>query len=312
MSQAADQIEPWHQTNWDARAAANFVGGGSGSGLLIAAAVAAAAGAPYRPLAFAALVLVAAGLACVWFEIGRPWRALNVFLHPRTSWMTREALVAVPLFVAGTAALWQAGGAYAWVTAALAASFLWCQAQILRAAKGIPAWREPRVVPLIFATGLVEGTGLLAIACALPAPPHDLARPAAAVLAGLAVVRGIAWRAYRARLEAPKRSLAALDGAAPVFHHAGNWVAAFLAAVAALVAPGAVAAPLGAIAGAIAAAAGWHLKFVLVARAGFNQGFALPRLPVRGSGTPGRAAKPGWGPPAAALNAHQRGRGSRP
>jgi phenylacetyl-CoA:acceptor oxidoreductase subunit 2 len=197
--------------------------------------------------------------------------------------MTREALVAVPLFVAGTAALWQAGGAYAWVTAALAASFLWCQAQILRAAKGIPAWREPRVVPLIFATGLVEGTGLLAIACALPAPPHDLARPAAAVLAGLAVVRGIAWRAYRARLEAPKRSLAALDGAAPVFHHAGNWVAAFLAAVAAL-----------------------------VARAGFNQGFALPRLPVRGSGTPGRAAKPGWGPPAAALNAHQRGRGSRP
>jgi phenylacetyl-CoA:acceptor oxidoreductase subunit 2 len=66
-----------------------------------------------------------------------------------------------------------------------------------------------------------------------------------------------------------------------------------LAALAAL-APDAVAAPLGAVAGAIALAAGWHLKLVLVARAGFNQGFALPHLPVRGSGTPGPSAKPGW------------------
>ena len=29
--------------------------------------------------------------------------------------------------------------------------------------------------------------------------------------------------------------------------------------------------------------AGWRFKFVLVARAAFNQGFALPRLPVRGT-----------------------------
>jgi len=294
MSRAADQIRPWHQTNWDARAAANFIGGGSGSGLLIAAAVAHAAGAPYRALALAALALIAVGLTCVALEIGRPWRALNVFFHPQTSWMTRESLVAVPLFAAGAAALWQDGGAYAWAAAALAAAFLWCQAQILRAAKGIPAWRAPWVVPLILSTGLVEGAGLLAMACALASPVHALARPVSAALVALLVLRAVVWQTYRARLDAPKRALAALDRAAPLFHRVGDWVAALLAAIAALLAPDAVAAPLGAVAGAIAVAAGWRLKFVLVARAGFNQGFALPHLPVRGSGTPGPSAKPGW------------------
>jgi phenylacetyl-CoA:acceptor oxidoreductase subunit 2 len=293
MSRATAQIRPWHQTNWDARAAANFIGGGSGGGLLVAAAIAQTAGAPYRPLALVALALIAVGLTCVWLEIGRPWRALNVVFHPQTSWMTRESLVAVPLFVAGAAALWQNGGVYAWVTAALAAAFVWCQAQILRAAKGIPAWRAPRVVPLVLSTGLAEGVGLLAIACALPAA-HGLARPVSLALAVLALLRAVAWQAYRAQLEAPQRALAVLDGAAPLFHRVGNWVAAPLAAIAALIAPDAVVAPLGAVAGAIAVAAGWHLKFVLVARAGFNQGFAVPHLPVRGSGTPGPAAKPGW------------------
>jgi phenylacetyl-CoA:acceptor oxidoreductase subunit 2 len=41
----------------------------------------------------------------------------------------------------------------------------------------------------------------------------------------------------------------------------------------------AVAAPL---AGIAALAAGWRFKFVLMVRASFNQGFALPRIPVRG------------------------------
>ena len=34
---------------------------------------------------------------------------------------------------------------------------------------------------------------------------------------------------------------------------------------------------------AAALATGWRLKFVLITRAAYNQGFALPHLPVRGS-----------------------------
>jgi phenylacetyl-CoA:acceptor oxidoreductase subunit 2 len=148
-------------------------------------------------------------------------------------------------------------------------------------------------VPLILSTGLAEGVGVLAMASVL-AGTHALARPVAVALAALLVLRAAAWQTYRARLEAPRHALAALDRAAPLFHGVGNWVTAALAAIAALAAPDALAAPLGAMAGAIAVAAGWRLKFVLVARAGFNQGFALPHLPVRGSGAPGPSAKPGW------------------
>ena len=41
--------------------------------------------------------------------------------------------------------------------------------------------------------------------------------------------------------------------------------------------------PLQALAGGLAAAGGALFKFMLVTRAGFNQGFALPHLPVRGT-----------------------------
>ena len=87
------RIEPWHQTNWDWRAAGNFIGGGSGTGLVILAAVASTQGLVYWPLGLVGAVLVGIGLLCVWLEIGRPWRAMHVFYHPQTSWMTREAFV---------------------------------------------------------------------------------------------------------------------------------------------------------------------------------------------------------------------------
>jgi phenylacetyl-CoA:acceptor oxidoreductase subunit 2 len=43
--------------------------------------------------------------------------------------------------------------------------------------------------------------------------------------------------------------------------------------------------PSAAVAGLLAALAGAYFKFMLVTRAGFNQGFALPHLPVRGTRT---------------------------
>jgi len=55
-------------------------------------------------------------------------------------------------------------------------------------------------------------------------------------------------------------------------------------AVAAVVLAGRVPGELlvAAVAGLAAASAGGWMKFALVTRAGFNQGFALPHLPVRG------------------------------
>jgi phenylacetyl-CoA:acceptor oxidoreductase subunit 2 len=289
----AGRIAPWLQANWDLRAAGNFIGGGSGTGLLIAGALPFAFGVAYRPFALVGLAFVALGLFCVFLEIGRHFRAANVVLHPGASWMTREALVAPLLFGCGLAAAWWQTPWLVWPTVLLAVVYLYCQARILQAAKGIPAWREPRVIPLIVTTGLAEGAGLLvgllaALAVALPV------RWPALALAALLLVRTIAWRRYRMRLEAPARALAALDTGRLAFDRFGTWVPAVLAVAASVFPAGQAATWLAAAAGVLAVAGGWQLKITLITRAAFNQGFALPAMPVRGQGPSGPAVKPGW------------------
>jgi phenylacetyl-CoA:acceptor oxidoreductase 26-kDa subunit len=290
-----DRIAPWRQTNWDRRAVANFVGGGTGCGLaLVAAASELATGARYWPAYGLAMVLIVTGLGFVWLEIGRPWRFLHVFFNPRTSWMTREALVAPPLLVTLAAAAWLGGAALAVVAALFAVTFLYCQARILRAATGIPAWREPFVVPLIVATGLAEGAGAFAMLAFLSsaAAPGRVALVLA--LAAIAA-RWVAWTMYCRRLArrgAPagtRAALRAIDG--PVL---ALGTIAPLALVGAAVGFPDIAGPLAVLASVLAIAGGWLIKDTIVTRAAFNQGFALrhlPRLDVAGGDS---STRPGW------------------
>jgi len=270
---------PWHQGSWDIRAAGNFIGGGMGGGLVVFAALSGATGAARAGLFLAGLALVGFGLFCVSLELGRPLRALNVFRNPRTSWMAREAWTSVALVPAALAAAADVAGA-GWIAALLALAFVWCQANLLQAAKGIPAWREPLLRPLLLVTGLVEGAGLLLIATL---GPVSVAAPLAMVAGALLVVRWWLWRAYRLRLAgtAAPPALAALDVAGKTLLVAGTIVPLALIGVAGVA--GGAAAPIAALAGLGMAAAGVYAKLVLVTRAGFNQGFALPQLPVRGT-----------------------------
>jgi len=289
-----ERIAPWLQTQWDRRAAGNFIGGGTGAGLAICAAASGLAGAAPPPAAYALAALsTAVGLALVWLEIGRPWRFLHVFFHPQTSWMTREALVAPPLLLALAVAAWAGGAAPALAALLLAAAFLYCQARILNAARGIPAWREPRLVPLIVATGLAEGAGLfLALAAATGAA---VGAPILAWTLLALAARRIAWTAYRRALDgqgapsAARQALRAID--APLL-----WLGTVAPAALVLAAPvsGALAAPLVAAGGLLALGAGWALKLTIVLRAAFNQGFALPHLPRLDAARPDSSARPGW------------------
>ncbi|MDE2228724.1 MAG: polysulfide reductase NrfD [Alphaproteobacteria bacterium] len=271
-----EHIAPWLQTSWDRRAAGNFIGGGTGSGLaMIAAASALWSGNLQRPPLAVAALAIAAGLALVWLEIGRPWRFLHVFFHPQTSWMTREALLAPPLLLALAAAAWTGDGVATAFAALLALAFLYSQARILRAAQGIPAWREPAIVPLMLATGFADGAGaFLALAAA---DTFVLVVAIAAIIA-----RWFAWTTYRRRLGrngAPIGALAALTAIdAPVLLL--GTVAPLVLLVAALVLPR-LAVPLALAAGLLALGSGWLVKGVIVTRAAFNQGFALPHLPRR-------------------------------
>ena len=264
---------PWHQASWDWRAACNFMAGGAGSGLIVCSAL--AGGQP--ALLAAGAGLIALGLFAVWLELGRPWRSWRVVRHGARSWMSREALVAPWVFVAVAAAWFGVAGA-SWAAALLALAFVYCQGRLLRAAKGIPAWREPLLVPLVAATALAEGAGAWLLLSATRAAPAPLwAYFALVLLARLAL-----WQAWRGRIRTVPRALAAIDAAGLVLK-----LATLLPLAAVLVA---IASPLGeaglrvlqVLAGAMALGGGLWFKYTLVTRAGFNQGYALPHLPVRG------------------------------
>ncbi|CAA7626264.1 phenylacetyl-CoA:acceptor oxidoreductase [Magnetospirillum sp. SS-4] len=260
---------------WDLRAAGNFIGGGTGTGLLMVSAAAALAGHDATiPLA-AGLCFVMAGLSLVWLEIGKPWRALNVFFHPQTSWMTREGIIAGPLAAATAGYVVLRLPLLLPAIMILAAGFLYCQARILKASRGIPAWKQPEIVPLIIVTGLAEGTGLFLLAGTAFAPWAALA-----LAAGLA--REGVWWTYRRGLlaaKAPAGTLQALDSPS-----ARALRMAQLAALPLLAAALFGVTPAAALGGLLAAASGWGIKAVLVTRAAFTRGPLITHTPVRGRG----------------------------
>jgi phenylacetyl-CoA:acceptor oxidoreductase 26-kDa subunit len=288
------RTRPSLQANWDRRAAANFMAGGSGSGLaVIAAAGAYWSGTLERPAVALAAAAIALGLLFVWLEIGRPWRFLHVFFHPQTSWMTREALLAPPLLLVLAAAAGSGEKALAAFAAFLALAFLYCQARIPRAALGIPAWREPAVVALFVATGFAEGAGLFLALLALAGAVDGPFVPVVA-LAAIAA-REIAWTLYRQSLErrgAPKGALDALKAIDLPVLFLGT-LAPFLFIIAALAFPR-LAGPLALAAGALALFGGWLIKGVVITRAAFTQGFALPHLSRLAPSARDRSARPGW------------------
>ena len=288
-------IAPWVQAHWDWRAAGNFICGGTGSGLLLFAALATLIGVPLEPLVLPAFVLVCAGLSLVWLELGRPWRFINVFFHPHTSWMTREAIVAMPLIAVGAAAVWFSSSDLALGAALLGLIFLYCQARMLQAAKGIPAWREPLAIMLLFVTGLAEGQGLfLVLAPILPGYAPRMAAIGVPSLLILIVLRMWVWASYRHKLEAggaPIEARAVLGEMNGWFTFWGHVFPVIMIGLGLLFAPGA--AFLYLLAGIFVLIGGWYAKFSIVTRAAYNQGFAIKRTPSRG-GDSGPGVAPGW------------------
>jgi phenylacetyl-CoA:acceptor oxidoreductase subunit 1 len=290
-------VEPTHQKHWDWKAAGNFMGGGAGSALFAVAAAATLLGAPARTAMAAGAALMALGLLCVLLKIGRPLRAANVLRQPQRSWMAREAWVAMAFFPLAALAWWSLQAAVVIVAGVLGLIFLLCQGMILFAAKGIPAWRHPLIVPLIVATGLAEGTGLFVLLLLVTPSPAPTAAVAAIATLLCAAARGWVWPLYVRSLEttgAPTRTLEVLEGMRTWIHSLG------LALPVALILAGFIPSidstfPF-ALGGLCAFAAGWVLKLVLVTRAGWNQGFALAHIP-RGRGIAGRSIKPGWSLP---------------
>ena len=288
-------VEPWHQPHWNWKAAGNFLCGGAGAGLLAVTTAMGLVGEPFAVSASISMGMIAFGLFLLLFKIGRPLRSLHVLRQPQRSWMSREAWVAGALFPLGILAVWFENRALLVAAAACGMLFLYCQGMILQAAKGIPAWRVPQIVPLLVATGLTEGLGLFLALPLFGADVMPRAIPIAIALLLLVFTRSLAWIAYSTALlkaGAPIRTFEVLDAYRSWFVAIGlvlTAVAVVIGLVFTVIAP-----LMFAFGGLCAFAAGWAWKFIVVTRAGFNQGFAVNRTPVRGAGIAGAMVKPGW------------------
>lgn len=324
-----DPLVGGRQTFWDVRAAMNFILGGMGSGLAVAAcAVWALGGIPGAELPWffaAAAVGMGVGLLFVFAEIGRRARFLYVLRRPQTSWMTRETYAVAVFYPAVAADLFWPSPALHVVVGAAAAAFLLCQGKILHAGKGVPAWRHPLTPWMLVASGLYEGTALAILGFAALSWAGGYENPfallgllgAGLVLAGVnaGLFRTYRWSAAKAGvgplsrrdLDAIARRMWWLGHFAPAILFGaggltilfglmwvyagirGEFVTSFLTMAAVVGGPLALV-----VAGAACALWGGALwKHTLVTRACHQQGFALPRLPQRGSGS--RAAPARFG-----------------
>jgi len=288
------------QPFWDYRAAMNFSLGGLASGLALVAALGCGVGllpiASLRVVEFAAAATMAIGLFFVFLKIGRKMRFWKVLLHPQTSWMSRETYC-VALFYPSVAAAWWFGHpAFDALAAAAAGGFLICQAFILHAAKGVPSWRAPLIPWMLTATGLFEGVGVLAVMAAMVNPADAVPALSAAGIV-LSLANAALWVTYRATAHAngigvlSRRDLAAIS---PALHTVGHLTPLLLFALA-IAWSGKSAGLIAAIAGMAAIAGGLLWKFTIITRACHQQGFALPKLPQRGSGNRAAPARFGLG-----------------
>ncbi|MEE2525733.1 DmsC/YnfH family molybdoenzyme membrane anchor subunit [Hyphobacterium sp. HN65] len=155
---------------------------GAGYGMLIWLAVFAGlgwlpAGQLFGFIAFAiAFILVAGGLLSSTFHLGHPERAWRAMSQWKTSWLSREGLIAVltfiptGLFAAGWVFLGRNDGALLMLGAAGALMSLmtvYCTAMIYASLKAIPAWSNvwtpPAYLVLSLATGAVLVTFISAV-----------------------------------------------------------------------------------------------------------------------------------------------------
>ena len=264
------------QTSWDWRAAGNFMFGGTGSALMFMTALAYYPDTPAMPIGLSALAFVGLGLFLVWLEIGRPLRFLHVYLHPQRSWMTREALVALLLFGLSFIGIVFKLPIIIALAGLSGLAFLYCQGRMLNGSIGIPAWREPAVVPLIILTGLSEGTAMLIILALLV---DKVPSWVGYLLLGLLAFRVVAWNRYRGKLadsNAPTKTQQIIANINTLQVLVGNGIPVILIILA--IAMTNIAGTALVLASMLVVLSGWQMKFTIVVRAAQVQGYSLGKL----------------------------------
>ena len=148
---------------------------------------------------------VVAGLLSSTLHLGKPLRAWRAFSQWRTSWLSREGVLALLAFLPWTFVLWPALTDHvvpAWamqlalaVLVLLSLATLACTAMIYASLKPVPAWRHPLVLPGYLGFALLTG-GLVATAWQLRTDTPPTAVLVALPLLALALA-ALKWRYWR-------------------------------------------------------------------------------------------------------------------
>lgn len=177
------------------------------------------------------LVLVTVGLLSSTLHLGRPERAWRAFSQWRSSWLSREAVVAVASYLPmlGLGAVTLAGGPRAWQLACAAGSAVLalltvhCTARIYTSLKPVAAWHNGWVLPGYLAMAAAGGgTWLWALGVLgfrLPAHRGDVL-----ILAALLLLAGAVKIAYWRHIDRPP---ARIDAASALGLPAGSAVRPF-------------------------------------------------------------------------------------
>ncbi len=156
---------------------------------------------------FVAFALAVGGLLASTFHLGNPQRALLAFTQWRTSWLSREGILAVvSLVVMGIYAVgliflnqnWQILG---WAGSILSISTVFTTSMIYTQMKTVPRWNTP-LTPVLFLTYAISGGALLA----------GQLQTASVLLLVLTIVQIIAWAQGDGRFAAAGHTIETATG----------------------------------------------------------------------------------------------------
>lgn len=161
------------------------------------------------PATVTGLVLTAAGLLCSLGHLGHPERAWRAVSQWRSSWLSREGVLALLLFPLALGTAWLSGTqAGIWLSIAgvllllLSVATLFATAMIYASLRTVAAWAMPLVPAGFLAWGLLGGWLWLWTVLAVAGVGLGSGAVATAVLAGIAlvVVKASYWRQLRSQL----------------------------------------------------------------------------------------------------------------
>lgn len=171
----------------------------SGLGLGLFAVAALASLADMQPLAgrvataLTGFATVTVGLVSSTFHLANKRNAWRSLARLRTSWLSREAVLALAFYPVAAAWLWRGGAALALATAALALGVVFTTGMIYACLRTVRQWYTALTPLLYLSAALALGAMTLNAITVAAGPSPALLAPAAALLTALALAVKLAW-----------------------------------------------------------------------------------------------------------------------